>query len=161
VLADLSVNHVERHILLRGFAVNRMTSDYGIDLVMRTYTDNGEVESGQVLFQVKATDSLQVLQDEQTIVIRIEVADLKAWHDEWVPVVLVVYDGQRDRAYWLYVQKYLNEKQVSGDDLAAEQDRVTLRIPRKNRLNRQAIEQIRLCRLQHENLMRKGGHFGH
>ena len=51
VLADLSVNYVERQILLRGFAVNRMHTDYGIDLLMLTYTD-GVIESGHVLFQV-------------------------------------------------------------------------------------------------------------
>ena len=155
VLADLSINYVERQVLLRGFAVNRMTTDYGIDLLMRTYGDAGEVESGHVLFQVKATDSLQLHKDEQTIAVRVEVADLKAWQDEWMPVILVVYDGQSDKAYWLYVQKYLDEKQASGDDLLAEQDRVTIRLPRKNRLNRKAMERFRQFRLQHVDL--KGG----
>src|SRR5258708_15551551 len=75
VLADLSINYVERQALLRGFAVNRMTTDYGIDLLMRTYSDAGEVESGHVLFQVKATDSLQLHKGEQTIAVRVEVAD--------------------------------------------------------------------------------------
>jgi Domain of unknown function (DUF4365) len=160
VLADLSVNHVERQVLLRGFAVNRLASDYGLDLQMRTYNDGGEVESGHVLFQVKATDSLQLLQDERTIVVRVEVADLKAWQDEWVPVILVVYDGKGDRAYWLYVQRYLDDKQVSGEDLLTEQDRVSIRIPRKNRLNRTAIEQIRQLRDHHVELM-KGDHRDH
>jgi len=109
VLADLSINFVERQILLRGFAVNRMESDYGIDLLMRTYEQEGAVESGHVLFQVKATDSLQLIQDGRSIACRIEVADLKAWQDEWMPVILVLYDGQRDKGYWLYVQQYLNE----------------------------------------------------
>jgi hypothetical protein len=160
VLADLSINYVERQILLRGFAVNRMTTDYGIDLLMRTYSDAGEVESGHVLFQVKATDALQILQDEQTITTRIEVADVKAWQDEWMPVILVVYDGQGDKAYWLYVQKYLDEKQVSSEDLSAEQDRLTVRLPRKNRLNRKAIEQFRQFRFEHVDL-RKGGLHGY
>ena len=67
VIADLSINHVERQILLRGFAVNRMQTDYGIDLLMLTNTSEGEVEIGQVLFQVKATDSLQLVQEGQAI----------------------------------------------------------------------------------------------
>jgi hypothetical protein len=156
VVADLSVNYVERQILLRGFAVNRLETDYGIDMLMLTYNDEGEVESGHVLFRVKATDTLQLLQDEQTIVCRIEVADLKSWQDEWMPVLLVVYDGQNDKAYWLYVQQYLAEKNVSGEDLLAEQDRVTVRIPRKNRLGRKAVEQFREFRNQHVDLMRGG-----
>src|SRR5437867_4163638 len=107
VLADLSVNHVERQILLRGFAVNRLATDYGIDLSMLTYTDRGEVENGHILLQIKATDSLQILKVGPYISFRVEVADLKAWQDEWMPVILVVYDGQMDTAYWLYVQRYL------------------------------------------------------
>jgi hypothetical protein len=142
VLADLSINHVERQILLRGFAVNRMDTDYGIDLLMLTYNDHGEVESGHVLFQVKATDALEVLKDGQTATCRVEVADLKAWQDEWMPVILVLYDGQKDKAFWIYVQQYLDEKNVSGEDLLAEQDRVTVRLPRKNRLHPRAIEKF-------------------
>ncbi len=88
VLADLSVNFVERQIFLRGFAVNRLFTDYGIDLGMLTFTDGGEVENGHVLFQVKATDSLVILKGGKTITFRIEVADLKWWQDEWAPVIL-------------------------------------------------------------------------
>ena len=29
VLADLSINHVERHVLLCGFSVDRVEHDYG------------------------------------------------------------------------------------------------------------------------------------
>jgi len=101
VLADLSINYVERQILLRGFAVNRMVTDYGIDLLMLTYSNDGEVESGQVLFQVKATDSLRTLGHEVTIACRVQVADLKAWQDEWLPVILIVFVGYGDRSYWL------------------------------------------------------------
>ncbi len=158
VLADLSINHVERQILLRGFAVNRMDTDYGIDLLMLTYTDGGEVESGHVLFQVKATDALPILKDEATITCRVEVADLKAWQDEWMPVILVVYDGQADKAYWLHVQQYLEEKNVSGEDLLADQDRVTIRIPHRNRLNRRAVEKYRQLRNRHVDLMRGDHH---
>ena len=59
VLADLSINYLERQILLCGYAVNRLHTDYGIDMLMLTYSPVGEVENGHVLFQVKATDSLQ------------------------------------------------------------------------------------------------------
>jgi Domain of unknown function (DUF4365) len=148
VLADLSVNHVERQILLRGFAVNRPHSDYGIDLLMNTYNDHGEVESGHVLFQIRATDSLQVLKLGPLISVRVEVADLKAWQDEWMPVILVIYDGAEDKAYWLYMQQYLDERNVSGDDFLTDQDRVTVRIPLRNRVDRSAIERFRVSRDQ-------------
>jgi hypothetical protein len=112
--------------------------------------------SGHVLFQIKGTDSLQILKDDQTIACRVEVADLKAWQDEWMPVILVLYDGQGDKAYWLYIQQYLDQKNVTGEDVLAEQDRVTVRIPKTNRLVRKAIEKFRQFRNRHVDLM-KGG----
>jgi hypothetical protein len=154
VLADLSLNHVERQILLRGFAANRMATDYGIDLLMFTYNDQGEVENGHVLFQVKATDTLQVLKDGQTVPLRVEMADLKAWQEEWMPVILVVYDGQKERASWLYVQQYLNDKNVSGEDILEDQERVTVRVHIKNRLDKKAVERFRQFRNQHVDLMK-------
>lgn len=143
VLADLGVNHVERQILLRGFAVNRINADYGIDLLMLTYSDQGEVENGHVLYQIKATDALQIVESGAAISCRIEVADLKSWQEEWAPVILVIYDGKKNRAYWLYVQEYIDAKNVRGEDLLLDQDRVTVRIPSNNRLNRRAIEKFR------------------
>ena len=56
VIADLSINHVERQALLAGYTVNEWLSDYGIDLVLSTYTEEGETESGIIFLQVKATD---------------------------------------------------------------------------------------------------------
>jgi hypothetical protein len=148
VLADLSINCVERQILLRGFAVNRIEKDYGLDLMMFTYSNQGEIENGHVFFQVKATDSLAVLQDGVTVSCRVEVADLNWWQHELAPVILVLYDGQKDEAFWLYVQKYLDEKSVSAEDLAHEQDWVTLRLSKRNRLDAGAVEGFRQFRLR-------------
>src|SRR5438309_953040 len=41
VIADLSVNHVERFVLRCGWTVQRTTHDYGIDLSMETYNAAG------------------------------------------------------------------------------------------------------------------------
>lgn len=146
MLKDLSINYVERRIFLCGFAVNRLFTDYGIDLGMMTFTQTGEVENGSIFFQVKATDSPNILRDGKTISVRVDVADLKAWQEEWAPIILVLYDGQTDRAWWLYVQKYLDEKNVSLDDIGIDQDRVTIRIPNGNRLNQRAMERFRRFR---------------
>ncbi len=94
-------------------------------------------------FQVKATDSPQILKDGKTISFRVEVADLKWWEDELMPVILVVYNGQKDHAYFIYIQHYLNEKNITVEDLSSDQDRVTIRIPLKNRVNRKTIDNFR------------------
>jgi hypothetical protein len=104
VIADLSVNHVERHVLLCGHIVERRTRDYGIDLMMQTFDASGEVEPGLVLLQLKATDHLKVVSAGRLIAERLERRDLLAWLKEPMPVILVVYDAQADKAYWLHIQ---------------------------------------------------------
>src|SRR5213592_2292882 len=58
VIADLSVHHVERFILEEGHTAQRLGSDYGYDLVMSTFDEQGFVEPGSVYFQFKAMETL-------------------------------------------------------------------------------------------------------
>ena len=67
IIADLSANYVERHVLLCGYTVERVIHDYGIDMLLYTYTPEGEVENETVGIQLKATDHLLLSRDRQTI----------------------------------------------------------------------------------------------
>ena len=49
IIADLSVNHVERYVFLCGYSVERVEYDYGFDLILFTYNINSEIENGQIL----------------------------------------------------------------------------------------------------------------
>jgi hypothetical protein len=138
IIADLSVNHVERHILLCGWTVQRAAHDYGIDLEMRTYDRQGEIENGQVYLQLKATDHLKVSADGQEIPWRLERADLCAWIEEPWPVIVVVYDAAADTAYWLYVQAYFAKQK--GFNAKRGSRTVTVRIPRSRRLDGEAVQ---------------------
>jgi hypothetical protein len=104
---------------------------------MFTYSQSGEIESGQVLLQVKASDRLRLLRDQQTIALAVNREDLKLWIREPDPVILVVYDGGSERAYWEYVQARFEEQRTV--ELYRGQGHVTVHIPTTNRLNRQAI----------------------
>lgn len=85
VIADLSVNHVERHVLLCGYTAERSLHDYGYDLFLTTYDANGEVEGGGVRIQVKASDFLRHRQDGQSFSFRLDTADLRLWLKEDSP----------------------------------------------------------------------------
>jgi hypothetical protein len=76
VIADLSVNHLERFVLRCGWTVQRTTHDYGLDLLMETYNENGERQNGRVLFQLKATDALRLRDDGRTVAVRLEWRDM-------------------------------------------------------------------------------------
>ncbi len=149
ILADLSAHHVEGFALRCGFSVERVEHDYGIDLILFTYNAAGECEPGNVFVQLKATDHLKVAAGGQRIVFRIDRADLLAWLGQTMPVVLVVYDGKADRAYWLYVQAHFEKQPGFDPDRAGEQ--VAVHLPRGNSLDEAAIRRFaefreRVCR---------------
>src|SRR5205807_17909 len=106
VIADLSVNHVERLVLRCGWTVERIRHDYGLDLVMRTYSSDGQIRSDSVWFQLKATERMPKLRDSRTFPVRVEWRDLLLWLNEPMPVILAIYNAVEDQAYWLYVQAY-------------------------------------------------------
>jgi hypothetical protein len=112
VLADLSANHVERFALRCGYAIDRVYHDYGLDLALFTFDQQGYLESGVVWLQLKATDHLKRARDGNSVLIRLERRDVLSWMTEVYPVILVLYDGVEDRAYWLSIQDYFADTQV-------------------------------------------------
>ncbi len=150
VLADLSVNHVERQALLCGYSVQRWLHDYGIDLLLSTYTDAGEPDPGAILIQAKATDHLAINAKGQFISVRIERAHLRSWLIEPLPVLLIVYDGIGDRAYWLDIHAGFQGARRFQAVRGAE--RLTLRIPVGQVLDSAAVRSFR--KLQEDALNR-------
>jgi Domain of unknown function (DUF4365) len=144
VIADLSANHVERHALLAGYTAERRVHDYGIDLILLTYDEYGNVEVGEIKVQLKATDHLKMVVRGQMIACRIERADLRTWLHEPMPVILVMYDASTDTAFWLYVQEYFQQQPGFDPDRGSAD--VTVRIPRTNVVNAAAMEHFAHCR---------------
>jgi hypothetical protein len=117
--------------------VERVRHDYGLDLILFTYDRHGEVESGKVFLQLKATDRAQRVAGGRFVAYRLDRADLASWLAEFQPVILVVYDAPAERAYWLYVQAYFET--LSGFDLRRAGQTVTVRVPTANVLDPEAI----------------------
>ncbi len=133
MIADLAVNHTERQALLCGYTVERIRSDYGIDLLLFTFDGNGEMENGIIPIQVKATETLVWLASEPVAAFRIGRKDLAGWLRQTLPVILVVYDVIADRAYWIHVQNYFAAQ--SGFNLFAAAQTITVRVPQHNVLS--------------------------
>lgn len=137
VIADLSANHVERLVLRCGWTVERKQHDYGLDLYMETYNVDGEVENGLIWFQLKATDSLGRSAKGKVIPLRLEWRDLLFWLNDTSPIILVLYDAQEDRAFWLYVQEYFRRQR--WEKRARTATTVTVHVPTANVLNEAAV----------------------
>jgi hypothetical protein len=144
IIADLSVNYVEKLVLLCGWTVQRFTSDYGLDLVMTTFNRRGEIENGDVRFQIKATDSITIVSGSSSVAVRVQWRDMLYWLNEPLPVILVAYDGKTDRAWWLHLQESLRaEGRIA---LARKSAKLTLNIPLANVLDGKAIREFRKLR---------------
>jgi hypothetical protein len=159
VIADLAVNHVERQVLLCGYTAQRVQQDYGYDLTLATYDRHGQIEGGVIFVQVKATDDLPLLKDGKTISWPVSRRDLKLWLHENYPVLLVVYDGQRDRAYWLDVQTQIAKQPTA--DLFTTGATVNFHISIKSRVTQKAIEKIAQHKRRiHEQLRQRRSRHG-
>ena len=76
VIADLAENHLERKVLLRGHLLRSPVRDYAVDVTMFHFAENGEVENGEIRFQLKSTDNLKTIHGGTTITYPIKTGDL-------------------------------------------------------------------------------------
>ena len=93
-----------------------------------------------MFFQVKATDNLSLLADRKTISWMVSRRDLRLWLNEVYPVILAVYDGKRDRAFWLHLQAYFTSYPTAELFLAGQTINVRLRLT--DRLTRRSVNRI-------------------
>lgn len=140
VIADMAVNHLERHALLCGFSVERINQDYGIDANLYTYSASGELENGCIYIQSKATECPKYSKQEDFLSFAIEKSDLETWLTEPLPVILTVYDATIDQAYWVYIQRYFETlRDFKLNDVGQT---YTIRIDTRHVVDRDAILQF-------------------
>lgn len=142
VIAEMGVNFLERQVLRRGHQLRRVPHpEYGIDAQMHHWSpETGRPERGFVEFQVKATDHLTYVDNENSVTCRVTLSDLHYWiYIIESPVVLVLYDARKHQGFWVDIQHYIENAQTFQED----QDGATIRIPVANRLTVRAIDQFR------------------
>jgi hypothetical protein len=59
------------------------------------------------------------------------------WLNERQPVILIVYDAEQDKAYWLYMQDYFRRQR--GTKRAGSATTVTVHVPADNVLDEAAV----------------------
>jgi hypothetical protein len=103
VIADMSVNYLERQVLRRGHRLIRIPeeSDDGTDAFMRTHhPETTEAETGRIDFQRKATDDLKTIDGGKCIPRVVEMAHLQFWYyQQFHPFILVLHDARKHRAF--------------------------------------------------------------
>jgi Domain of unknown function (DUF4365) len=138
VIADQSMNYVERFIIDEGHTVQRLTHDYGYDLLLLTYDEQGYAEPGVAFLQLKAAALTQYGSD---YVYDLDVRDYNLWMIGDTPIFLVLFDATRRRAYWLHVQAYFREETSRQPKKGARTVRVC--VPRRQAMSRRAVAMMR------------------
>ena len=104
VIAAQSINHVERCLIDEGHVPQRIDADYGYDLTLYTFDEDGFAEPGAALLQVKASDHLTAT--GEVIPFDLDIRDYSLWILEKTPVFLILFDASTRQAIWLHVQSY-------------------------------------------------------
>lgn len=139
VIADLGVHYVEGFILEAGHTAQRFGSDYGYDLLVTTFDEQGYVEPGSIYCQLKAMETLEASGTDYLY--DLDIRDYNLWIKEKMPVLLILFDVSRRRAYWLAAQKYFSEDGTRQPKKGAKT--VRIRVPKRQAVNDRAIAHIR------------------
>jgi hypothetical protein len=142
VIADQSVNHIERFIIDAGHTAHRLVQDYGYDLLLLTYDGDGYIEPGVVFLQLKASETLE--RSRRDYVFDLDVRDYHLWVNKNWPVFLVLFDAGRRRAYWLDVQEYFDADTSRHPKKGARTVRV--RVPSRQVISSKAVALMRLAK---------------
>jgi hypothetical protein len=140
VIADLSANYVEKFALENGFSVERFRADYGYDLNIYTYDGRGEFENGFIYVQLKATDNLRINSKRATVSFQIDKRDYNLWNDEPYPVILIIFDSVKKKAYWLYFQKYFQDNTIK---IKSHTKSLSLSIPTRNKVHQKSLQRFK------------------
>ncbi len=117
IIEDLGFNYVERQILYAGFTVHRYSSnnDYGYDGLFHIFNERGEYQNGIVFFQLKSTDQMQFSTKKNAFVYDLSHRDLELWLADTMTMLLVLYDAQKEIAYYIDLQDYFKKNSITTD----------------------------------------------
>ena len=114
IIEDLGLNHIERQILLVGNVLRRFKDyDYGYDGMIETFNERGETDNQIFLFQLKSTDNIQLSNEKGGYIVDLSKRDLELWLTNLVPVLLILYDAQKEVAYFTELQSYFNKNRIA------------------------------------------------
>jgi hypothetical protein len=141
IIASQSRNYVEKFFLDKGHTVDRPAEDYGTDLVVTTFDEQGYEENGVIRIQLKASDGLKYSGDGTFISFTIDVKHCSSWTRTSMPVFLVLYDASARKAFWLYVQEYFGAEPSRKPKRGAKS--VTVRVPVANEFTEATVDYAR------------------
>jgi Domain of unknown function (DUF4365) len=97
--------------------------------------NRGYLEPGMTNLQLKAVQTLKRIGSGYAF--DVDIRDYNLWTRERAPVILILFDASRRRAYWLHVQAYF--RRDSGRPPKRGAKTVRVRVPGRQRVNGRAV----------------------
>ncbi len=146
IIASQSHNYIEKFFIDKGHTVDRPGEDYGYDVIVNTFDNQGYAESGEIRIQLKASDNHNYIKNKTFISFGITRKHYELWMNELMPVFLVLYDAQEKKAYWLYVQEHFASDPSQKPKAGAQT--LTLRVPVVNEFTEATVDYLRESKLE-------------
>jgi hypothetical protein len=159
IRSDIAARYVEFVCAQAGYTTISAPpgADYGVDITVQTFDENGFIENEVIRLQVKAVAGVMFLADRRRLRFDVDRRDLHHWLQEIVPVILVVVDTTNLRAYWVYVQRYF--QQVQNFDLNLVAQFKTIHLNKRDLLTPKALH--RIARWKNQIVMQAAGRIRH
>jgi hypothetical protein len=141
IIAAQSVNYLEKFFIDKGHTVDRPAQDYGFDLLVNTFDEEGYPEGGDIRIQLKASDDPRYSTDREFLSFTITIKHYDFWMSQPMPVFLVVYDAQEKRGYWAYIQNYFTADVARRPKPHSKS--ATVRIPTANEFTEATVDYAR------------------
>ena len=110
IVEDLALNHIEKQILLSGNILKRRGDmNYGYDGAIQTFDEEGRINNLSLMILLTSTDLVQLSPKKVGFVVDLSKQDLEHWLNTEMPVLIILYDAQKDIAYFTDLQTYFNE----------------------------------------------------
>ena len=139
-IEDFGLNYIERQVLYAHCTLQHHRYDYGYDAFINTYNENGEYENGTIQIQLKSTDHLKYSKPKKAIVFDLDKRDLELWLDCDDPFIFIVYDAQKESAYWVDLSLYFEKNR---DALKKITKFVRIYIPAENVFTDKIVQRYR------------------
>ena len=88
-------------------------NDYGNDGTIDTFNEQGEPENLYIYFQLKSTDHIKYLKSKKSFTFDLSKQDLEFWLYNTNPVIIVLFDAQKEVAYFMDIQDYFRKNRLA------------------------------------------------
>lgn len=142
-LEDQSLRRIASVFEARRWTVERITRDYGEDLLVRVFAD-GDATPLLFFVQAKAFTSTRklVVKQGRYLSVPLDPAHLQSWRGFREPVILAVWDAETDVVYWQAVQTALSVAERRAEWKRRKAPRARLWVPTQNILDSLSVPQI-------------------